>query len=380
MKRTLSLVLLMLAVGACSTIDKLNPFSKSAPKVKPAELQTFQASATLARLWSGNAGAANDFVFTPAVVGSSTYVAGRDGTLARYDEGRPVWRISAGKALSGGVAADEHMVTVGSSNGEVFAFDTAGKALWTARVTSEVLAAGAIVGDLVIVRSGDSRIYGLDAADGKRRWVYQRATPPLTLRSHVGVVVANNALLAGFPGGKIVALSLANGAAMWEGTVALPRGATELERVADVSSEPVMVGRTVCAAAFQGRVTCFDVSTGNVLWGREIPSGVGIASDGANLYIVDDRGTVYALDMVSGSSVWKNDKLTNRGVTRPLALDGYVVVADAAGVVHLLKREDGSFAARYATDGAPIVAEPVRSPEGFVVQSKSGAVYGLSVR
>ncbi|MCX8018301.1 MAG: PQQ-binding-like beta-propeller repeat protein, partial [Rhodocyclaceae bacterium] len=54
---------------------------------------------------------------------------------------------------------------------------------WQARVSSEVLAAPAVAGDLVAVRSIDARIFGLDAADGKRRWVYQRSTPALALRS-----------------------------------------------------------------------------------------------------------------------------------------------------------------------------------------------------
>lgn len=380
MRRASAALLAAMVLGGCSTLDKLNPFAKGAPKVKPAELQSFQPSASLAQQWTGSAAAAGDFVFTPAVVGGSVYVAGRDGTLARYDEGRAVWRVNAGKPLSGGVAADGRLVVVGTPNGEVLAFDPSGKALWSARVTSEVLAAGAIAGDLVVVRSGDSRIYGLDAADGKRRWLYQRATPPLTLRSHVGVTLAGNALLAGFPGGKLIALNLANGAALWEATVALPRGATELERVADVSSVPVMVGRAVCAAAFQGRVTCIDAATGNTVWARDIASGVGIASDGRYLYLTEDRGTVHALDVASGASVWKNDKLADRGVTRPLALDAHVVVADAGGVVHLLRREDGSFAARFTGDGSAIAAEPVRSGDGFVVQTRNGGLYGLAVR
>ena len=40
--------------------------------------------------------------------------------------------------------------------------------------------------------------------------------------------------------------------------MALPRGATELERVADVMGNPVVDERQVCAVAYQGRVACFD--------------------------------------------------------------------------------------------------------------------------
>ena len=47
----------------------------------------------------------------------------------------------------------------------------------------------AVSGGMVVVRSADSRLFGLDASDGKRRWTYQRATPALTLRNAANVVM-----------------------------------------------------------------------------------------------------------------------------------------------------------------------------------------------
>ena len=34
---------------------------------------------------------------------------------------------------------------------------------------------------MVVVRTGDGRIFGLDADNGKRKWIYQGATPSLTV-------------------------------------------------------------------------------------------------------------------------------------------------------------------------------------------------------
>jgi outer membrane protein assembly factor BamB len=263
----------------------------------------------------------------------------------------------------------------------VLAFDAAsGREIWKARVSSEVLAAPAVAEGLVIVRSGDSRIFGFDAADGKRRWVYQRSTPTLSLRSNVGVVPAGKVTLAGFPGGKLVAIANNNGAAVWEVTVALPRGATELERVADVTSSPVISGSSVCAAAFQGRVACFDANSGNTLWSRDMSSSAGLDVDNRYVYIADDKGAVHALDRSSGASIWKQDKLSNRGLSRPLALGGHVAVADYQGVVHLLRREDGAFAARANTDGSAVRSEPVRLGAGLLLQTANGGLHALEAR
>lgn len=368
-------------LGACSTVEKLNPFSSSSPKAKPAELAAIQSSAELRAVWQAGIGSAGTFSFAPAVVGGSVYAAARDGAVARFDGGRQVWRISAGQTLSGGVGSDGNLVVVGTPKGEVLAFDAAtGRETWKARVSSEVLAAPVVGDGLAVVRSGDSRIFGFDVADGKRRWVYQRGTPALSLRSSVGVVMAGKVTLAGFPGGKLLAIANNNGAAVWEVTVALPKGSTELERVADVTSLPVVSGSTVCAAAFQGRVACFDSGSGNTLWARDMSSSAGLDIDNRYVYVVDDKDAVHALDRNSGASVWKQDKLAQRGLSRPLALGSHVAVADYQGVVHLLRREDGAFAARAATDGSAVRAEPVRFGSGLLVQTANGGLHALEAR
>ena len=98
------------------------------------------------------------------------------------------------------------------------------------------------------------------------------------MRSAAPPVFAERFVFAGFPGGKLVALALQNGAPVWEGPVASPKGATELDRVADIVSVPVIDGRQICSVAFQGRVACFDMGQGGALiWARDISSAAGLA-------------------------------------------------------------------------------------------------------
>jgi outer membrane protein assembly factor BamB len=367
-------------LGGCSTLDKLNPF-KSEPKIKPAELKPIQGAAELPVRWQVTVGEADDFVLTPAVVGDSVYAAARDGTVSRIDNGRQSWRIAAGEKLAGGVGADRDLVVVGTEKGQVMAFDAeSGKPRWTARVSSEVLAPPLVNGDQVVVRSVDARVVGLDRADGKRRWVYQRVTPALTLRSNVGMTMVDNTVLAGFPGGKLVAINGKNGAAMWEATVAVPKGATELERVADITSLPVADERQVCAVAYQGRVACFELANGNQVWGRDISSSAGLDMDQTRVYVSDDTGAVQAFARDGGASLWKQDKLANRGLSRPIMLGRRVAVADFQGFVHFLDVDDGAFVARAATDGSAIRANPQRVAGGLVVQTRKGSVIALGVQ
>jgi outer membrane protein assembly factor BamB len=49
--------------------------------------------------------------------------------------------------------------------------------------------------------------------------------------------------------------------------------------------------------------------------------------------------------------------------------------------VHLLSREDGSFAARIATDGSGISAPPVALDlSSFLVQTRNGGVFAITVQ
>jgi outer membrane protein assembly factor BamB len=371
-------VLLALALAGCAGLDALNPFAGGAAKLPP--LPAIEPRATLAPVWRAEIGPAGDYGLVPATVGGSVFAASRDGVVVRFDDGREVWRVDLKQTLSAGVGADTARVVVGTPKGEVIALDHAGSVAWKARVSSEVLAAPALQGDLVLVRSGDSRVTALEAASGKRRWVYQRSTPPLALRGAAGVAALEGAAIVGFPGGKLVAINLANGAAAWEASVAVPRGATELERVADVVGIAVVRGRQVCAVAYQGRVGCFDLTGGNALWVREVSSDVGLDADERQVYVVDEKGVVQAFDRGGGASVWKQDRLAGRDLSRPAVAGRYVVLVDAEGVVHALDREDGQFAARYATDGSGIAGEPRAAGDAVLVQTRRGGLYLLAPR
>ena len=369
--------------NAIDTINPMNWFGSRSPAPDMAPLPALEQSIKVNTLWQANIGNSQQSIFGPAVAGDSVYAAAGDGTITRLDaaSGKQVWRINAGVRLSGGVGAGAGLVAVGSGKGEVLVFDSSGTALWKARGSSEVLAAPQVAQGIVVVRSADGRIFGLDAKDGKRKWYYQRSTPALTVRSPVGITISAGVVYAGFAGGKLVAISLSNGAVRWEATVALPRGTTELERVTDVIGLPAVEGREVCAVAYQGRLGCFDLGNGQALWGREMSSTSGLALDARYAFVSDDKGAVHALDRTSGSSLWRQDKLRLRNLSAPFALGREIVVADIQGQVHFLARESGAFVGRVATDGSPVSTNPVSLPNGgFLIQTRNGGLYAFSTQ
>jgi outer membrane protein assembly factor BamB len=357
-------------------------FSSTDNSPKMAALMEMQNAGQTRLIWQASLGGSGANTLAPAVSGSSVFAAARDGTLARLDaaSGAQVWRIQTGQTLTGGVGSDGKLVVVGTGKGLVLAYDADGKPAWTALVSSEVMAPPAVADGLVVVRAGDNRIFGLEAATGKRRWVAQRASPTLVARSSAGAVIAGASVYAGFAAGKLAAISAQNGATRWEATVSTPRGATELERISDVTSPPVVASGMVCAVAFQGRLSCFEEGNGNQVWSRDVSSTAGIAVDVRYVFVSDDKGAVHAFDRATGASVWKQDKLAYRQLSAPVSQGRFVAVADVQGYIHFLNREDGALAARIATDGSAISAEMKAVDRMLLAQTRSGGLFAVTAQ
>lgn len=371
-------------VSGCSmlpslSLDSLNPFSSSAPKM--AELERITPTRTVRVTWSYQIGKAGEAVFHPAVAGDAVFVAAADGALARLEDGNARWRIQTEKKpLTAGVGSNGDLVAV-AAGATVLVYAAAdGSPRWQAKVSSEVLAPPLVTDELVLVKSGDNRIVAFDHA-GRQKWLYQRPTPSLVLRAVAPMAAIDPFVLSGFPNGKLVALTLANGAPVWEGTVAVPTGTSELERMADVASAPVVLGAVGCAVAWQGRVSCFDFSeNGRALWARDISSAAGLGLDQRAVYVTDARSVLHALTLESGSSLWRQEKLLRRNLTAPLPREDYLVVGDAKGIVHFLSRSDGEFIARLETDGSPILAAPQALRQSVLIQTRAGHIYALDAQ
>jgi len=382
---------LLILLGGCANLSDITGahftdlFSGDEDEVEidEAELAELQTLAPIKLLWQVKLSESKTAVFLPVYDNGALYAADEDGRLIKLDPatGREIWRVDTKSQLSGGVGTGGGMILLGTYKGEVLAFDEAGNALWQSQVPSEILSPPQTDNGIVVVRTGDSRLYGLNAADGKQIWSYQGVTPPLTVRSFVGVSITRGAIFAGFPGGKLIALDLFTGNVGWEATVSQPHGVTELERMTDISSLPIVDENQVCAVAYRGRAACFEISNGNQIWARDASSSAGMVMDNSHVYISEEHGTVAAYDKSSGAAVWKRGKLGSRKLSALMVARGTrLIVGDDQGYVTLISRQDGSLLSRAPTDGSAISSRAEYLPDGFVVQTHKGGLFAFSLQ
>ena len=381
------IILGFIALAGCSTLtefrsDMADKIFGREPPNPPAALEAIKSTHVAKIDWSSNAGKTEKYDYTPAIDSNAVYATNAAGEIIKLDanDGRQIWRVKVGESISGGIGIGAGILLVGSNKGNIHAYDTAGKPLWKAKVSSEILSVPRYFDGLVIARTGDNRIFGLDATDGSRKWVYERVSPALTLRSSVGIVVDGGAVYAGFAGGKMVAIRADNGKLLWEATVAQPKGVTEIERIADITSLPVVDGPIVYAVAYQGKIAAVDRTNGKVIWNRDISSYSGLNIEDAKIFVSHTLGAVYSLDYETGKTFWRQGALANRRLTSPLPMGSVIAVGDLEGYVHFLTRDEGNFVARIKLDSNPVMSLIAGgSASKLIAETRDGGVYAISI-
>ncbi|EYS97262.1 pyrrolo-quinoline quinone [Cupriavidus sp. SK-4] len=372
MTRALVAVACLATLGGCSLFSKEN-------KHPPAELKPVSGTLSVRQAWKADVGKSGPYSMQPAAAGNNVYVSSNNGNVMALEgaSGRVLWKAKADLDLTSGPGSDGSVTAVAGEKGAIYAFDASGKQIWKKQVNGEVLSAPLVGNGLVVVRTTDTRVFGLDAETGERRWIYQRSQTPLNLRASMGMVFAGDGIVMGFPGGKLGVLTPGNGVLRWESAVSYPKGVSEIERLNDVTGLPMVSGRQVCATTFQGRVACLELASGQPQWGKDFSSPSGPAQDDNAIYASDEQSVVHAFDRQNGNERWKNNDLRNRRLGAPLALGRSVVMGDFEGYVHFLSREDGQVIARMKTDGSAITAAPVVAGQTMVIQTRDGDVYGF---
>lgn len=386
--RNLWLVFFAMSLTACSSFTETfsGLFDDKDNSEPPTKLTDFTPKASIESIWEVNAGASSSKLYVrllPAIDDDRIFTAGVSGRVSAFDArtGSEHWRVDTKLPVRGGPGAGEGLVLIGTADAEVVALSQQdGSERWRSRVSSEVLAAPQVGSGIVVARSIDGRIYGLNATDGKRLWIYDSKVPVLTLRGLSAPVIDGRGVVAGLANGRLVALRLNDGVVLWEASVAVPRGRSELDRIVDIDSEPVIADGVIHAVTFQGNIATIALENGRGLWRREMSSHAGLSADKKYLYVTDDQSHVWALDRRNGQSFWKQAKLQARRVTAPTPYGAYVVVGDLEGYVHVLSSNDGGFVARKKVSSSAIIAAPIVEGDTIYVSGSDGRVTALRLR
>jgi len=384
-KVTLRLLLISMLVGlsGCGTVKGW--LEEESHELPPTELVEFTAEFTPVKLWSTDTGGGSDSDYSDIAVwlqNKMAVVVDYEGDVSAYNAatGKKLWQVSLDVPVITGAGGGEGLILIGTQEGEVLALDeTSGNLLWKQQLTSEVLAPPKAASGVVVARTADGRMRGLSAIDGSVLWNYQRKVPLLSLRGASAAVLAGDKVIAGYANGKLVALSISDGQVIWEKSVAVPRGRSELERLVDIDSDPVIKDGIVYAVAFNGQVAAFDLESGQKLWARDMSSRSGLdVAESNTLYISDDEDYVWALQ--GRDALWRQTRLLRRKLTAPVVVGNQIIVGDFEGYVHWISRDDGRFVARTQISKSAIRSKPAVKNDIVYILANDGELAAFRIQ
>jgi outer membrane protein assembly factor BamB len=284
------------------------------------------------------------------------------------------------------------------ADGKLVAFSADGKRGWEARIDAS--GGPVLVGDAVVVGSGDGRVHWVDRATGRDRSVTERG----------GAVV-----------GRVVPV---DGGFAWltvEGTVATTATWLYAARVVP-AGRPAADGSTVYLASTDAKLHA--VTARGLTWSASLPAppvdgpvldaerayvsygaaggepggvvaiwrvgadagkeawrfATGFAPEAAPaahgaVYLADRDGFVYALDPVSGTRLWAAEGYGSF-VTQPVVAGKSLYVGNGDGSLYSIDTFDGGISWKIDL-GAPVTAAPALAGDGLVVGLANGRVVGL---
>jgi outer membrane protein assembly factor BamB len=344
-------LLLVLLFSACSSMNiEVKDYEKTPDYVaSPYVDQQLKVK----RIWGRNVGAASDQEFTkliPSVSEQAIFTVSAMGHVTAWNHNtfkRRLWSINLNEEITGGLFEGYGLVLLATSEGKIYALNSdTGETVWAQELVGEVLVPPQGNGRIIVVQMANGVIQGLDFKSGEKQWVYKTTVPALTLRGTSIPVIENQIVYSGFANGKVVALDVVTGSALWEMNIFLPEGGTELEQVVDVDGSVVLDTNSVYAATYQGKVVSLYKKNGRPLWKNNASNYLGLEKGLNQIYSIEDDGSVNAYNSENGEIVWSQDLLLGRQLSAPSVQLNYLVVGDLEGYLYWIRQSDGEVVAK----------------------------------
>ncbi|BCU65823.1 outer membrane assembly lipoprotein YfgL [Acinetobacter bouvetii DSM 14964 = CIP 107468] len=346
-----ALTVLTLALAGCANKGV------KVEEAKPSPLPKLEQAKTLVPVFSQNVAStdeADPLRMRLDVDHGVIFVINPNGEVEAFQGKQRLWQKKISKqGLSSGVEAKDGLVVVGSPKGQLFALDQAtGETKWTAQLSGAILAPSLIHAGRVITVANDGTVFAHEVETGKQAWTYNLPNVQFSLRGQAAPVAldARNVLIAS-ANAYIYAIDAISGTPKMQRRVAVSEGRSDIQRLIDIDGEPAVAGQFVVTTSYQGQVTVLDLASQQVVWSEDASSIQRPEVKGNGVFVAQTDGKITAYEITTGNKLWENDQLLNRQLSNPVMLGNDLVVGDLDGVLHLIDPSTGAIIGRSKTSG-----------------------------
>ena len=383
MKIRLLVLFICSLVQGCSQVDDYMLGKDNTPK--PKDLKQIEPQIKVSQNWSspvGKAHKAKEYLkLKPVIRGDIIYTADVSGLIQAVDkrDGKIKWSTQLKHGIVSGPSVSEGFIAVGTNASTVALLNQAnGKKLWQNKVSSEVLSPPALSHQKVIAKTIDGKVFAFDAVNGKQLWTAEHGSPSLVLKASSSPIIVDNLVLIGFSDGQLDALELQTGRVVWQRSIAYATGASDVERLVDIDSDPIVKDKVAYLGSYQGYIGALSLTDGQFIWRKPGSVYKNMVLNDNTLYLTDSNDVIWSLDRRTGHVNWKQTSLKARGLTEPVLIGDDLVVGDKTGYLHFLGAQTGELLARSQLSGGVTISPNVVGKKLYVL-TENGMLNQLSV-
>ena len=316
-------------------------------------------------LWSANIGKGDSRKYRitadPVIADGRIFTLDSQATVtATSTSGETLWSIDlapsrdgAGQGSGGGIAYGQGQVYVTSGFGTITALDpSTGAEIWQQRLRASGSASPTYYDGLVYLVAGDRTAWALEADTGRIRWTLDGIEDVHNVHGGPAPAVNDQYVVFGYGSGDVQGAFRKGGLRLWNATIAGRRDGFAINRVGDITGDPVIVGETVYAANHSGRLVAMNVGSGTRKWTVRDAALQPVWVAGDSVFFISDRNELIRVDAETGAQVWANELpgyTTQRPRRRerihgnygPLLAGGRLYVAGGDGVMRIYNPESG---------------------------------------
>lgn len=271
-------------------------------------------------LWSTSIGEGNSrkqrITADPVIADNRVYTMDAQGTLSAFTlGGAQIWsrnltppRDKSSDAAGGGLAYANGKLFVTTGFGRLEAVNPkTGATLWEQKLEAIGSGSPTVYGNLVYLVSGDERGWAINTENGKVEWQINSVPSVANVQSPAAPAVNDRLVIFPFGSGELQATFRRGGLRLWDAGVAGERLGRAVNKVGDISGDPVISGSTVYAANHSGRIVALDVETGERRWTAEEGALSPVWPVGGSVFLVSDRNKLVRLNGSDGAPIWAVD-------------------------------------------------------------------------
>lgn len=288
--------------------------------------------------------------------------------------------------FGGGVAFDQGQVFVTSGFGFVAALNAiTGEEQWRVETSAPVRTPPTAHRGFVFFTTNTNEFIALNQRTGENEWTFQSFEETARFLSSASPAAAGDLVVAPFSSGELVAFIADSGRAMWEETLARQSRLTALSSLNDIAGSPVIDRGLVFVVSHGGRLAAIDIRSGRAVWETTVASLQMPWVAGDFLFVVSVDGELACISRNDGGVIWvsqlpryENEKKRKGRITWAgpvLAGDHLVLVSNDREIVKV-SPVTGEIAGRAKIRGGSVVA-PVIANEKLFILTEGGKLIAM---